>query len=42
MASFKTMEKLGMRLCKDDGVRTNRSMGRTLRRELTYEISFLQ
>ena len=42
VASFKTMEKLGMRLCKDDGVRTNRSMGRTLRRELTYEISFPQ
>lgn len=42
VASFKTMEKLGMHLCKDDGVRTNRSMGEARRRELTYEISFPQ
>lgn len=38
IASYKTMEKLGMRLVKDDGIRTNRSMGETIRRELTYEI----
>ena len=38
VASFKTMEKLGMHLCKDDGVRTNRSMGDEKRIELTYEI----
>lgn len=34
--SYKTMEKLGMRLVKDDGVRQNRSMGDEIRRELTY------
>ena len=38
VASYKTMEKLGMLLCKDDGVRTNRSMGEEERVELTYEI----
>lgn len=38
VASYKTMEKLGLRLCKDDGVRTNRSMGEAVRRELTYEM----
>lgn len=38
VASYKTMERLGMRLVKDDGVRTNRSMGGEVRRELTYEI----
>ena len=38
VASYKTMEKLGMRLCKADGVRTNRSMGDEKRVELTYEI----
>lgn len=38
MASYKTMEKLGMKLVKQDGVRTNRSMGSELRTELTYEI----
>lgn len=37
VASYKTMQKLGMRLVKDDGVRTNRSMGEALRRELTCE-----
>lgn len=40
VASFKTMEKLGMRLVKADGVRTNRSMGEEVRRELTYEVKF--
>lgn len=38
VASYKTMEKLGMRLVKADGVRTNRSMGETPRTELTYEM----
>lgn len=38
VASYKTMEKLGMHLVKDDGVRTNRSMGDEVRRELTYEV----
>lgn len=38
VASFRTMEKLGMSLVKDDGVRTNRSMGAEVRRELTYEV----
>ena len=38
VASFRTMEKLGMRLCKGDGVRTNRSTGDEVRIELTYEI----
>lgn len=39
VASYKTMEKLGMRLVKDDGVRTNRSMGDEKRVELTYEVN---
>lgn len=38
VASYKTMEKLGLKLVKGDGVRTNRSMGAEVRRELTYEI----
>ena len=38
VASYKAMEKLGMKLVKQDGVRTNRSMGSELRTELTYEI----
>lgn len=38
VASYKTMEKLGMKLVKSDGVRTNRSMGEAVRTELTYEI----
>lgn len=38
VASRKTMEKLGMKLVKDDGVRTNRSMGDEPRVELTCEI----
>ena len=38
VASYKTMEKLGMRLVKNDGVRTNRSMGDAVRTELTYEV----
>jgi len=38
VASYKTMEKLGLRLCKADGVRTNRSMGEEQRVELTYEV----
>ena len=40
VASYKTMEKLGMRLVKDDGVRTNRSMGDEQRVEWTYEIQW--
>ncbi len=36
--SYKAMEKLGMRLVKEDGVRTNRSMGDAPRIEWTYEI----
>ena len=40
VASYKTMEKLGMQLVKADGVRTNRSMGEEVRRELTYEVRF--
>ena len=40
VASYKTMEKLGMRLAKDDGVRTNRSMGDEQRVEWTYEIQW--
>lgn len=40
LPSFKTMEKLGMRLCKTDGVRTNRSMGDTPRVEWTCELLF--
>lgn len=40
VASWKTMEKLGMQLVKADGVRTNRSMGEEVRRELTYEVRF--
>ena len=39
VASYKTMEKLGMKLVKDDGVRTNRSMGDEKRVELTYEVN---
>ena len=38
VASRKAMEKLGMRLVKEDGVRTNRSMGDTPRAELTLEL----
>ncbi len=38
VASYKAMEKLGMRLVKDDGVRTNRSMGDEIRTEWTCEI----
>ena len=38
VASYKTMEKLGMKLVKKDGVRTNRSMGDAPRVELTYDI----
>lgn len=37
VASYKTMEKLGMKLVKDDGVRQNRSMGAENRVEWTYE-----
>ena len=40
VASYRTMEKLGMKLAKADGVRTNRSMGDEVRRELTYEMLF--
>ena len=40
VASYKTMEKLGMHLVKDDGVRTNRSMGDEQRVEWTYEIQW--
>lgn len=39
VASYKTMEKLGMRHVST-GVRTNRSMGDTERVELVYEIRF--
>jgi len=39
VASYKTMEKLGMHLC-DRGTRTNRSMGDEARVELVYEIRF--
>ena len=38
VASYRTMEKIGMRLVKDDGVRTNRSMGAQQRVELTCEV----
>ena len=38
VASYRTMLKLGMCLCKDDSVRTNRSMGAEKRVELTCEI----
>lgn len=38
VASRRAMEKLGMRLVKDDGVRTNRSMGEEPRVELTFEM----
>ena len=38
VASRKAMEKLGMRLVKEDGVRTNRSMGDMPRVELTLEL----
>lgn len=40
VASYKTMEKLGMHLVKNDGLRTNRSMGAESRIELTYEVHF--
>ncbi len=40
VASYKTMEKLGMRLADDQGKRCNRSMGDEVRRELTYEVIF--
>ena len=36
-ASYRTMLKLGMQLCMDDGVRTNRSMGEEQRVEWTCE-----
>ncbi len=38
VASWKTMEKLGMTLARADGVRTNRSMGEARRVEWTYEM----
>ena len=38
VASYKLMEKLGMKLVKGDGVRTNRSMGDEQRVEWTYAI----
>jgi RimJ/RimL family protein N-acetyltransferase len=38
VASYRTMLKLGMRLCKDDGVRQNRSMGDEKRVEWTCEM----
>ena len=38
VASYRTMLKLGMRLCKTDGVRTNRSMGDEKRVEWTCEM----
>ena len=37
VASYKTMEKLGMRLC-GRGTRTNRSMGEEVRTELVYDL----
>ncbi len=37
VASYRTMLKLGMTLVKDDGVRTNRSMGEEKRVEWTCE-----
>lgn len=39
VASYKTMEKLGMKLC-GKGTRTNRSMGDEPRVELVYDIRF--
>ena len=39
VASYKTMEKLGMRLC-GKGTRTNRSMGDETRIELIYDIHY--
>lgn len=39
VASYKTMEKLGMRHVST-GARTNRSMGDEVRRELVYEVRF--
>lgn len=39
IASYKTMEKLGMRHV-DTGTRTNRSMGDEIRTELVYEVRF--
>lgn len=38
VASYRTMLKLGMRLCMDDGVRTNRSMGDEKRVEWVCEV----
>ena len=38
VASYKTMEKLGMHL-REKGTRTNRSMGDEVRVELIYEMS---
>ena len=40
VASYRTMLKLGMTLVKDDGVRTNRSMGDEQRVEWTCEIVY--
>lgn len=40
VASYRTMLKLGMHLCKDDGVRTNRSMGDAQRVEWTCEVIY--
>ena len=37
VASYRTMLRLGMQLCKTDGVRTNRSMGDEQRVEWTCE-----
>ena len=39
VASYRAMEKLGMRLC-GQGTRTNRSMGAEARVELIYDIRF--
>lgn len=39
VASYRTMEKLGLRLC-GKGTRTNRSMGEESRIELIYDIRF--
>lgn len=38
IASYRLMEKLGMKLVKSDGTRTNRSTGDKIHTELTYEI----
>ena len=40
VASYRTMLKLGMQLCKVDGVRTNRSMGDERRTEWTCEVVY--